>query len=117
MADSRELKFNTDVMLEVVREIEDQRAILRDCFENIREEALRLRGNHWEGSSNEAYHSKMNKLSTQEASSSDRQNAGYVLNTLSAYIKDLTAIATEYGATEQKIIDRYDALPTDVFDI
>lgn len=117
MADSREFKFNTDAMLEVVREIEDQRTILRNCFENIREEALRLRGNHWEGTSNEAYHSIMNRLSTQEASSSDRQNAGYVLNTLSTYIKDLTATATEYGATEQKLTDRHDALPTDVFDI
>ena len=116
MAGGGEIKYDTGVMLGVAREVENQRAILKDCFERIREEALRLRGYHWDGTSAEAYHEIMDRLSMQETTSST-QNVGNVLSTLSVYVNDLTTTAAAYGAAEEKLIDRHESLPTDVFDV
>jgi len=103
-------------MQKVAREVSDQRTILKNCFDTIRNEALRLTSYHWEGKGAEAYSEIMGLLSN-ESSSSSPVNAGYVLETLMTYSTQLNETAAEYGAIENRALDRSEFLRADVFDI
>ena len=115
MALISEIKLDTGVMEEVAKIVDEQRFVLASCFESIRDDALSLRTNHWEGISADTYHDFMSRLSHDQSVSSPA-NAGYVLQTLKTLAGNLHSTASEFGFTEQTLLSRVETLQIDVFE-
>jgi uncharacterized protein YukE len=108
-----DLKIDTDKMRSAAKVIENQRHIIKGCFDSIRSDALGL-SRHWGGESSNAYYDRMKRMCHDTPLG---VNAGHVLNLLSGYIDFLNQTANNWDATEGRLKTKQEALPTDVFGV
>ena len=116
MANDVNTQLDTAVMRTVARTIDNQATIIRNCFDSIRDDALRLKGTHWEGSSADAYYDSMIALCRDEESSGTT-SAGQIVGILRDYVNNLNTAADEYERNESGIEDRFDGLSENVFGV
>jgi len=93
-----EVKLDTAKMVLAAQTIRNQMSIVNNCFMTIKEEALGLKGNCWEGESADAYYENMKKL-CDEQSKQDAVSTGFIVKTLDDYIQNLHK---EYHFLRQK---------------
>ena len=111
-----QIKINTAKMTAVAQVVNNQMNIIRNCFDNIREQSSGLLGNFWEGASADVYNNNMKKLCSEQPGSGSI-SAGYVVAALEEYVSDLRKAASEFDKTESKLEDRNLALPINVFGV
>jgi len=111
-----DVKLDTGKMVLAAQTIRNQMSIVNNCFMTIKEEALGLKGNCWEGESADAYFEHMKKL-CDEQSQSDAVSIGFVVKTLNDYIQNLHMASSSFTVNEQKLEAMIEALPTNVFEV
>ena len=111
-----QIKISTAKMTAVAQVVNNQMSIIKNCFDNIREQSSGLRGNFWEGASADVYHNNMIKLCSEQPGSGS-VSAGYIIQALQEYVSDLRKAASAFDKTENNIQTRNQALPIDVFGI
>lgn len=116
MTGNERIKVDTDKMRAVVRILENQMSIIRNCYDAMNRDALSLRGVNWDGMSADVYYESMRELCSQQ-STSGKISAGHIVDILREYINDLNFTANEFDRTEGRVIGRVEALPSAVFDI
>ena len=111
-----EVKLDTAKMVLAAQTIRNQMSIVNNCFMTIKEEALGLKGNCWEGESADAYYENMKKL-CDEQSKQDAVSTGFIVKTLDDYIQNLHLTSSSFTVSEKKLEAMMEALPTDVFEV
>ena len=116
MANDVNVKLDTAVMRAVARTLENQMNVIKNCYDSIRNDALRLRGTHWEGFSADTYYDSMIEL-CRDQQVSCKVTAGQIVGVLREYAKDLNFAASEYDRNEGRVTNKVEGLSINVFDV
>jgi uncharacterized protein YukE len=110
MQANHEMAVDTVKLRAAAKVANSQMSIILSCFDNIKEEALSLKGRFWESDSAEAYVDSINKLCS-DRKYEDAITTGSVIQTLKNYVIRLNNAADEYESNERGIEARIEALP------
>ena len=108
--------LDTAKMRVVAKTLENQISIIRNCYGSIGNDALGLKGTHWEGKSSDTYYNDMKRLCDEEQVSGE-VSSGNIVEVLKGYVFDLNFAADEYDRNEGRVTDKIEALPSAVFSV
>jgi len=115
MTTGMDMQIDTVRMAEAAMVVDNQLNVVRSCIDSIKRDAMALKGEHWDGASSDVYHESMIKMCDEQLTGP--MNAGYIISALQGYVQNLRTTAAEYEVTEKKLVERKEALPTNVFDV
>ena len=116
MAGDVNVILDTAKMRMVAKTLENQISVISNCYSSIGNDALALKGTHWEGVSSDSYYESMKCLCNEEQVSG-KVSAGNIVEVLRGYMHNLNFAADEYDHNEGRLTSKIEALPAAVFDV